>query len=69
MTRKRYQKLYRSEMTKLMAHKKGAGMCIKFAANNNASVWANEWKGKSYFEAWTALRVAFTYPGNVPPIR
>lgn len=67
MTRKRFQKLFRSEMTKLMAHKEGAAKCIKFAAKNNASVWANEWKGKSYLEAWTILRSVYIYPGNVPP--
>lgn len=29
MTAKRYHKLFRSEMTKLMAHKPGAAECIK----------------------------------------
>ena len=66
MTRKRYQKLFRSEMTKLMLGKPGAARCIKAAATNNASIWQN---GKSYLEMWTALRSAFTYPGNVPPVR
>lgn len=69
MTRKRFQKLFRSEMTKLMAHKDGAAKCIKFAARANASAWGNDWKGKSYLEAWTILRSAFTYPGNVPPVK
>lgn len=64
MTRKRYQKLFRSEMTKLMAHKEGASQCIRAAATNNAAVWQN-WK--SYLEAWTALRTAFIRPGNIPP--
>lgn len=41
MTRKRYQKLYLSEMTKLMAHKDGAAKCIKAAATNKASNWMN----------------------------
>lgn len=66
MTRKRYQKLFRSEMTKLMHGKTGAAQCIKAAATNNASIWQND---KSYLEMWTALRSAFTYPGNVPPVR
>jgi len=69
MTRKRFQKLFRSEMTKLMAHKDGAAKCIKHAATNRASVWGKEWAGKSYLEAWTLLRSAFTYPGNVPPVK
>lgn len=69
MTRKRFQKLFRSEMTKLMAHKEGAAKCIKHAATNNAGVWTNGWEGKSYLEAWTILRSAFTYSGNVPPVR
>ena len=69
MTRKRFQKLFRSEMTKLMAHKPGAGKCIKHAASNRADVWGNDWKGKSYLEAWTILRSCYTYPGNVPPVQ
>lgn len=69
MKRKRFQKLYRSEMTKLMAHKEGAAKCIKFAARNKASVWTNGWEGKSYLEAWTILRSVYTYPGNVPPAK
>jgi hypothetical protein len=69
MTRKRFQKLLRSEMTKLMAHKAGAAKCIKHAARNSASAWTNDWEGKSYLEAWTALRSVYTYPGNVPPIK
>ena len=69
MTRKRYQKLYRSEMTKLMAHKDGAAKCIKAAATNKASNWTNGWEGKSYLEAWTILRSVFTYSGNVPPVK
>lgn len=69
MTRKRFQKLFRSEMTKLMHGKPGAAKCIKHAATNSASIWANGWKGKSYLEAWTILRSAYTYPGNVPPVK
>lgn len=66
MTKKRYQKLFRSEMTKLMAHKDGAARCIRAAANNTA---ANFQKPMSYLECWTALRSAFTYPGNIPPAK
>lgn len=69
MTKKRFQKLFRSEMTKLMAHKDGAAKCIKFAATNNASIWTNGWEGKSYLEVWAVLRSAYIYPGNVPPVR
>lgn len=69
MTRKRYQKLFRSEMTKLMAHKEGAAQCIKHAATNKASSWGEPFTGKSYLEAWTALRTCYIYPGNVPPVR
>lgn len=69
MTRRRFQKLFRSEMTKLMAHKEGAGKCIKHAASNNASIWTNGWEGKSYLEAWTILRTVYIYPGNIPPIK
>lgn len=69
MTRKRYQKLFRSEMTKLLAGKPGAAKCIRFAATKRAGDWGNGWKGKSYLEAWTELRAAFTYPGNVPPVK
>ena len=69
MTRKRYRKLYRSEMTKLMAHKDGAAKCIKAAATAKASNWTNDWEGKSYLEAWAILRTVFTYPGNIPPVK
>ena len=69
MTRKRYQKLFRSEMTKLVAGQPGAAKCIRAAAAKCAADWGNDWKGKSYLEAWTLLRAAFTYPGNVPPIK
>lgn len=65
MTRKRFQKLFRSEMTKLMAHKNGAGNCIKAAAKATASNFKN---CNSYLECWTAVRPAFTYYGNVPPV-
>lgn len=66
MTRKRFQKLFRSEMTKLMAHKDGAGNCIRAAATATASNFRN---CNSYLEVWTALRNAYTYPGNVPPVK
>lgn len=66
MSRKRFQKLFRSEMTKLMAHKCGAAQCIKTAATSNASNWQNR---KSYLEIWTAMRSVFTYLGNVPPVK
>lgn len=69
MTRKRFQKLFRSEMTKLMSGKPGAGKCIMHASRNSVSAWADEWKDKSYLEAWTCLRSCYTYPGNVPPIK
>lgn len=69
MTRKRYQKLFRSEMTKLVKGQTGAAMCIRAAATKRAADWGNDWKGKSYLEAWTLIRTAFTYPGNVPPIK
>ena len=66
MTRKRFQKLCRSEMTKLMAHNDGAGKCIKVAANTTIR---NFQKPMTYQECWTMLNKAFTYPGNTPPIK
>ena len=69
MTKKRFQKLFRSEMTKLMQGKPGAAKCIKAAATNSSSNWTNDWEGKSYLDAWTALRAAYIYPGNVPPVK
>lgn len=59
MTRKRYQKLLRSEMTKLMQYQKGAGMCIQTAAN---ATLTNNYN--SYQEAWDAIRVCFIRPNN-----
>lgn len=69
MTAKRYHKLFRSEMTRLMMGKPGAAQCIKVAAT--ASPFRKDGTGtvKSYEEMWTALRSAFTYPGNVPPVK
>ena len=66
MTRKRFQKLFRSEMTKLMAHKNGAAQCIRAAANATASNFRGP---KSYQECWDAVRCAYTYPGNIPPVK
>lgn len=66
MTAKRYHKLCRAEMTKLMRNSKGAGICIRAAAASNPfklGVYT------SYAAAWAALRVAFTYGDNTPPIR
>lgn len=66
MTRKRFQKLFRAEMTKMMAHKDGAAECIKAASNATAK----NFRGcGSYIDMWTALRSVYTYPGNVPPIK
>ena len=69
MTRKRYQKLLRSEMTKLMEGRPGASEWIRLAAKTRAGDWVGDLKGRSYIEAWTMLRKAFTYSGNVPPIK
>lgn len=66
MTRKRFQKLFRSEMTKLMAHKDGAAICIRAVATATASNFKN---CNSYLEMWAAVRKAYIYPGNVPPIK
>ena len=59
MTRKRYQKLLRSEMTKLMQHQKSAGMCIRVAAN---ATLTNNYN--SYQEAWDTIRVCFIRSNN-----
>lgn len=69
MTSKRYHKLFRSEMTKLMAHKPGAAMCIRAAATANPFPQDGTSNAKSYQDMWTALRSVFTYPGNVPPLK
>lgn len=69
MTSKRYHKLFRSEMTKLMAHKPGAAMCIRAAATVTPFRKNGTSKVKSYQEMWTALRFAFTYLDNVPPLK
>lgn len=68
MTAKRFHKLFRSEMTKLMAHKEGAAMCIKAAATANP-FRKDGTSVKSYQEMWSALRSVYTYNGNVPPIK
>jgi len=65
MTRKRFQKLFRSEMTKLMAGKPGAGQCIKAAAKSRPR--RQDGSVIPYSEMWTALRSAYTYSGNIPP--
>lgn len=67
MKRKRYQKLFRSEMTKLMAGKPGAGQCIKAAANSRPR--RQDGSVIPYMEMWTALRSAYTYRGNTPPLK
>lgn len=67
MTRKRYQKLFRSEMTKLMAGKPGAAGCIKAAARSRPR--RVDGSLIPYQEMWTALRSAYTYGDNVPPIK
>lgn len=46
-----------------MAYKEGAAACIRAAAT------ATPFPGRSYAESWNALRAAFTYGGNVPPIK
>lgn len=69
MTAKRYHKLFRSEMAKLMAGKTGAAQCIKAAATANPFRKDGTTIANSYGEIWAALRSAFTYPGNVPPVR
>lgn len=61
MTRKRFQKLFRSEMTKLMQHCEGGGECIRMAANADLN---NFKKCSSYQEAWNAVRVCFITPNN-----
>lgn len=69
MRAKRYHKLFRSEMTKLMVHKPGAAKCIKAAATVNPFRTDGTSVAKSYQEVWTALRAVFTYPSNVPPLK
>lgn len=69
MTSKRYHKLFRSEMTKLMAHKQGANMCIKAAATVRPFRADGTSIANSYQEVWNALRTVFTYGDNIPPIR
>lgn len=69
MTAKRYHKLFRSEMSKLMAHKPGANMCIKAAATIRPFRADGTSVAKSYQEVWDAIRSVFTYGDNIPPIR
>ena len=69
MTAKRYHKLFRSEMTKLMGHKTGANMCIKGAATIRPFLEDGTSVAKSYQEVWDSLRPVFSYNGNNPPRR
>jgi hypothetical protein len=61
MTQKRFQKLFRSEMTKLMQHQEGAGVCIRSAANATLNNFNNY---NSYQKAWDSIRVLFIRPNN-----
>lgn len=65
MTRKRFQKLFRSEVTKVMHHQKCAGACIRCAANTTINNFNN---CNSYQKAWDAVRVYFITDNNIPPI-
>lgn len=65
MTRKRFQKLFRSEMTKLMQHQSGAGGCIRCVANATINNFNN---CNSYQKAWNAVRACFITDNNIPPI-
>ena len=65
MTRNRFQKLFRSEMTKLMQHQKGAGACIRCVANTIINNFNN---CNSYQKVWDAVRVCFITDNNIPPI-
>lgn len=67
MTAKRYHKLCRAEMTKLMAHKKGAALCIRTMAT--ISPFGPHSTVHSYQEMWTALCPVFTYANNTPSKR
>lgn len=67
MTAKRYHKLFRSEMSKLMAHKPGANQCIRAAAT--ARPHRADGNVIPYGEMWAALRAVYTYPGNIPPVK
>lgn len=66
MTRKRYQKLFRSEMSKLMKGKKLAGRCIQVASKAKP-VGFSGGQYSSYKEAWDALRACFITNDNIPP--
>lgn len=52
MTKKRYHKLFRAAMTRLMAGYPGAGKCIKAAATADP---IRNGAYKSYAEAWDGL--------------
>lgn len=61
MTRKRFQKLFRSEMTKLMQRQERGEECIRLVANADLN---NFKEYGSYQEAWNAIRVCFIRPNN-----
>lgn len=66
MTKKRFQKLFRSEMTKLMQHRNMAGTCIKAAANSSLKDFEQY---DSYQKAWSKIRTVFINPKNeIPPL-
>ena len=67
MTRKRFQKLFRSEMTKMMHGKPGAAACIKAAATSKPR--REDGTFIPYGEFWTALRKVFIYGENIPPVK
>lgn len=67
MTRKRYQKLFRSEITKLMKGKELAGRCIQ-AASKAKPVDFFGGQYSLYKEAWDAVRACFITDNNIPPI-
>lgn len=54
MTKKRYHKLFRALMTKMMSGYPSAGRCIRAAAT--ADPINNGGKFKSYAEAWESLK-------------
>lgn len=65
MTKKRFHKLLRSEMSKLMSGNPGvAGICIRAAANASLNQTIS-----SYYDMWQQFRPVFTYRDNVPPVK
>ena len=67
MTRKRFQKPFCSEITKLMKGRELAGRCIQ-AASKAKPVGFFGGQYSSYKEAWDAVRVCFITDNNIPPI-